>query len=216
MGVQGMQTTAVVKGVTAEDLKAIMGKLDVIFQRIREAWKDAAGLLSRLSGPQMDEVKRRFRGIVTADHLERLAMMGKGELAPHLALPEKIGLPASFLRRLPESTLEVLNNPNREAEVWRPDGKVFTRRIGQMSQMELAQVVGKRGEVLKADAQRRRYLSMARQPVENLKADALIFDGLTLGENGEAVMYWRHDEDDPGSKRYSGTVALKTLREILR
>jgi hypothetical protein len=196
-------------------MSEVFAKLEVIFARVRECWKDASGLLARLTGPQLQEVKHRFRGVITSDHLERLAMYGQGKLSPYLALPEKT-LPASLLKRLPQAILDALNNPDREVEVWRTDGKVFIKRLGQLSQMELEQVINQQGNILSADAQRKRFLALAKRSVDNPQADELVFDGLTMGAEGEAVLYWRHDEDQPGTKRYAGAVPIKTLRSILR
>ena len=202
--------------VEANETEAVLAKLEVIFQRIREAWKDAAPLLAKLSGPQMQEVKRRFKGIVSADHLDRLAMMGAGKLSPHIALPER-SLAASVLKRLPETTLAAINDPDREVELWAPDGKVTVRRMREMNQMNLEQIVDPNGEIRSADAQRRTVLAMAKRPVENPKADTLVFDGLTLNDGtGEALVYLRDAADDPGTKRYTAAIPLKTLRSILR
>ena len=212
-----MESMVAVEAVAEAELAAVMARLDIIFQRVREAWKDAAGLLARLSGPQLDEVKRRFRGVVTADHLERLAMMGGGKLAPHLALPEKT-ISAQLLKRLPESTLGALNDPAREVEVWRPDGRVFTRRMRELSQMELQQIVSEAGEIRTADQQRRSLLAIARaaKPAAD-NADELVFDGLKLADEGQAaLLFWRFASDAPETRRYSGKLPMKTLRGLLR
>lgn len=207
----------VVTTVEARGVEEVFAKLDVIFARVREAWKDAADLLARLTGPQMQEVKRRYKGIISADHLDRLAMLGAGKLSPHLALPERT-IPASLLKRLPDLTLAALNDPDREAEVWHRDGKVVLRRMGEMNQLELGQVVNdETGEIRTADQQRRAFLAMAKRPIENLKADSLVFEGLTLNDGtAEAFVYLRDPADEPGTKRYTVTIPVKTLRSLLR
>jgi len=209
-----MQNGVVVERASEAEMEKVMAKLDMVFARLRTVWVEASDLLARLTGPQMDQVKRRFRGIVRADHLDRLAMFGRREIGEHLAIPER-SVRASLLRRLPAATLAALNDPDREVEVWSADGHVFAKRLCTLCDYEFDQVVDEHGKIRSADAQRRRLLAANARPAA-ADGEHLIFEGLTIAENGLATLWWRSPEDEPGTKRYQGNIPQRSLREVLR
>lgn len=177
-------------------------RLKEILHDIRSRGSEAAAILSRMSHPQLQIVKQDFKGIWSADQIERLALFGRGIISDWLATRQKT-LPASVLKRLPEKALEVLNNPESEVEVLTDKG-VKIRQVHTMSSVELAQVVDPKKGILKAEEQFKRHLI---QPKKIDTTDIEDAESVKLSEDRKYLLV--------KSKLVTVRIPMKTLRKVV-
>jgi hypothetical protein len=75
-----------------------------------------------------------------------------------LALRQKT-IPASLLRRLPKETLATINDPENSVDFWTMHG-VVSKRVDHMSSFDWDQVLDNKGNILSADKQQKKCLTM--------------------------------------------------------
>lgn len=89
--------------VSNSEFEKIRKELKVLHQKFvisaQGFAKEVAQLLVKLSTPQLQIIKHDFRGVWSADHIDRLVLYGQGKIMEHLASNRKC-LPATTLRYL--------------------------------------------------------------------------------------------------------------------
>lgn len=171
-----------------------------------------ARLVGRMSAVQLREVKRRFR-MLRADHWERLALLGRGLIGEHLALPEA-GVPATDLKRASEKARADLADPSREVEVYHGSGRVLRKPLKDMTAMEMRQVWDRTKGLLTPLQQRRKLQAAFARPrgVPLMDAEDLTFESAQTTDDG-AVVWWRYESDPPGTQRFRGLLpGMKVLK----
>jgi hypothetical protein len=126
-------------------------------------------MFGRMSKPQLNEVKKLLKGFVSAEHIERLALCGRGELPEWIAYPAK-SLPAGTCRRLSRGVRKQLSDPDIPVEVFTTRG-VQHKRLGKLDAFQLAQVVDPERGIIDASAQSKRALMEKTKPEKPVDSD---------------------------------------------
>jgi hypothetical protein len=129
----------VTNAMTDDEFQEALKRIRDLAGAIRKNALELGVLMSRMSRPQITQVKEVLRGIIGRDHLDRIMLYGKGVIAEYFAVNPK-SLPASVFRKLPEQTLKRLNNPTQPIEVLTQSG-VKAKTPATMTAIELARAI---------------------------------------------------------------------------
>lgn len=127
------------EGVSGKEFRDMCERINSIIEHIREYYVELSDMLSVMSVPQIQQIKRNLRGILKSEHIDRLVLYGRGKLPLYLASAEK-SLPAPVCRRLSYQAIQDLKDAQREVPVYTKTG-VIPKRLDQMTPIELQQVV---------------------------------------------------------------------------
>lgn len=203
----------VTTGMTEVEFAQALESLDQMMSCIQDNLKKMAALFGRMSSVQLKKAKNRLKGFLARDHIERLSMFGRGQIAWHLAEPTKM-IPSYQLKLLSVSALKILNNPDASLQIASSTG-VKVKMVSQATSVELSQVLGPKG-ILKPEDQVKQLLGYcAKQKKLDAMAEAAdTYGGLQMLSDGLTVIIWGHSKDAEYSSKIR--VPLKELRRILR
>ena len=114
----------------------------------------SAHLLARMSRYHLSLVKKDCKGILSADHIDRLALYGQNKIPLHFA--QKVTtLRASLLRRLPAETKKLVSNPDSEISLWSEKG-VYSKRVKNLTKYDWGRVLDRNCNIQSPTAQQRK------------------------------------------------------------
>jgi hypothetical protein len=188
-------------------------------EEITKTWRcnlqEVAEIVCRLDALQMRRAKEILRPFLRAEHVERLALYGRQRLPWHLAEPER-SLPAAVARRLSESALREISNPEAPVEVYSEKGTRI-KRLSDLNPVELSQVVDPERGIRGPKEQKKYYIAQLADTEVPAKRSApvLVFDSaIPDREHGCVIIYGRDQGSDSKAER-GVSVPLKTLRALL-
>jgi hypothetical protein len=200
-----MANEIVVTPMSDDEFGSMRERLKALIAKIRENGAEAAKILSRMTHSQLKIIKQDFKGIWSADQIERLAMYGRGIISLDLASRQK-SLPASVLRRMPKTALAVLNDPESEVELLTVKG-VRIRQVKDLTTMEMTQVVDVNKGILKAEDQARRIITPSKPQKPVSDNDIEEPSSIKLSDDRRYVLVV--------TKCVTVQIPIKTLRRIV-
>ncbi len=199
-----------------QEFRESLKELRSIFERVLTGFIEAAGLLAPMSSLQIRAVKREFRGFVTADHIDRLALLGRELISEWLAQPSRV-VSASMLKR--REVRDALNDPEKLVDFYDPGShRVLPRRVGSLNGREVAQVLTRDGKI-RTPKQQQRWLQEALSAPKALPEpeETYVFEGArAAGDEGCVLIYGRFESDEANTRRCAVRVPLKTLRRLAK
>jgi hypothetical protein len=145
------------KEMSDAEFETSLPKIEAILLSLSERLKELAQLFSRMSRPQLREVKKRFGRMIGEDRIERLVMMGRGLLSEHLGLREKC-VSAGKLRVMPPEVLAQIGNPEFTHPVLVPGKGVIPKAVKNMSAFELNQILDPQQGKLRTATEQKKLL----------------------------------------------------------
>lgn len=156
------------KQLTDDEIPGALNEIRECVENLRKNCLRIAALLGRMSVPQINRAKEELKGILTADNIERLALCGRGKIAPHLALPDA-PFSASMLRRLRGSILRQINDPKCLVKIYSPAPKgVVSKPVLKLSRAEVCQCFDPETGFIEPHIQARRFTDSEGQPPAGL------------------------------------------------
>lgn len=168
-----------------EEFLLIVGQLDTVFARALEAFIEAAPLLSRLSREQVRDVKKRYRGSISSEHIERLIEYGHGRMPKYIASKER-WLAISTYRRMSQTVRDVLSDCDKVVPVYIAGGRFKEQRLVDLSVGEWKQVLDDSCGFRTLDQQRLYLISEMREAPVSVSRS--MFDHLLDKGNGQIAI----------------------------
>lgn len=114
-----------------------------IFEEIREGVRkglfQAAHIFKSFGPGELKQAKKRLKGIVSGETIDRLVLFADGKMQAHLAFMDR-GLPARHFLRLPDTAQKVLNDPEQNVEVLTESKGVRIKKVRELTGFELHQI----------------------------------------------------------------------------
>jgi len=203
-----------IEAKTERALDAYESELQEIAARWHHDLDRVAAIVARLDREQLRKAKRILKPFLSADHVERLALWGRGKVPEYLATPAK-SVPARQLRRLSRTARIAIESPETPVEVYRPSGTVI-KALGELNPVEFDQVVDTGYGIRTPQKQRKHCIAALPAPTTPPKpdCDVLTFHSIIPDrEHGTATVYGR---DENGERcRIGVTIPLSTLRKLI-
>lgn len=172
------------KYLEEKEFKDARARISQVAKDMRSGAKEIASWLAKMSRPQLRIIKRDLRAHFSADHVERLALWGKGVIAEHFGVPQKT-LPARVLRSLPAVALKNLNNPDHPVELMTMGGlKIIT--VGNMNAVELATAVDPVDGILPPEDQK--VVKPAVERKKQASSDIPVMEKARLAEDKKMIL----------------------------
>jgi hypothetical protein len=203
-----------------EQLEKLLARIEKLLIRGIETFATAAKDLAKMSPNDLKRCVARFKWMVPADFIYRLALYGRGRIDKHWAQPATL-LPASVLKREPLQELLRKHDPQTEVEVWVGRGRVVNKKLAELSRGEVSQVIDEnRGDFRTANEQSGYLLAEERATQRQRKTageEYLIGDTVVLNKKKKSVLIYAHREGAaPGTKEVGVLVPIDTLRRFLK
>jgi hypothetical protein len=199
--------------MTDVEFKEAVKKIWEFINKIRENRSELAKLFGAMSKPQLSTAKREFKGVLKADEIERLAMGGRGKIAPHLYLPERT-LPANLIKQLSKPVLDFLNNPSNTINLWTCHG-VKIKTVGQLNPFELNQITDKKKILDDPEDQYRKIYWAQKKKIEDLEKDADMLQRIVASRRPGYVLVIGRSQDGTIDEKSRILCPIKNLRELL-
>ncbi len=196
MGTNGITVEA--EGVDEVVFDQLLKDLESFLVRTIKEMKELAGRLAQCSHVQIERAKKVLKrvGGWQKDHIERLVLMGRGEMAEHLAAPEQ-SIRASTFKLLPATAKQALNDPKQIFEVYIGTGRVLRKTVPQMTALQIRALVDIKKGILTPRQQKNRQpparLKLQKPPKEdNIEALDRLYrkdadNVYVCGEHGASV-----------------------------
>lgn len=209
-----MGTTAMVKrsnndGITEAEFDRRIKKLEIIFANIASKLEEAGKLLASMSFAQIKRVKNIFREIMSAERIDRLILIGQGQMSEWFALNVPT-IKSKVFRALPRDTKEVLNNPTESITI-ALGKRITTKRVQDLSPAEIHHVIDPQRGLLDVHEQIAKYQKLPEQKINRRRLP--IFDGMRKVAGGMEI-HWRFQEEQPGSRTFTTFASDKDVKNI--
>ena len=203
-------------GVPESEFAAIMDRVTEMCHDIVMRCIEIAKDLGRLSRAQLAAAKKRLT-FLGHDRIDRLALCGRGIVPEWVALRERC-IQASVIRRS-EPIRRALQDPNRPVMVLTMR-QPLTKRLCELSYMELMQVLDEQKGILSLEDQKDRLMRMTgrlsrkdREKEEQIDKNMDLFDGMKV-VGGMVCFYARRNGDKPGTRTFAVGVPMDTIRGL--
>jgi hypothetical protein len=182
-----------------------MRKIEDAVMDINRRALEIAEFMARMSVEQVREAKRRLRGFISMERIDRLVLFGRGMIPEYLAREAKT-LPASVLRVMPRRVVDEISDPNRSVEVFTRRGVVL-RSLGELNPVEFDMVVDPHKGIRAPREQRSVMVESIAQPPKRkaVKGDFDTMEKIEYCEERKALLL---------TVRESGRRVLVPLRAI--
>lgn len=216
---KNLTSSAVIEneGMSESEFAACLPDLEKSFLNIRVELVNAAAMLGRMSAPQLREVKTRYSRLMSSDHIERLALMGREQMAKHLAVPEK-SIRASLFKILSKNDRAKLNDPDHVVQVMTRQ-RILTKPVKDLTPVEFSQVVCPRRGILSGEQQTERVMKSRGKKKNKVYAKAArhadVFDCLVPSETSGCVIIYGKPSDGSGSRTSAIEVSLDQLKKLI-
>lgn len=199
------EVVEVPEGVSQDQFNRDMEKLEKFFSRTKENLIKAAPILAKFSPKQMDEVKERFKSIITATMLDKIRAVGRGEIDTSLLiLCDDRTITIEKLRKMSPEARKLFGDPHKDVRVYNPsNGKTVIKEFGQLTSLERRNVVDVENERFRSPGKQKEWWDGQKKPTVQPKM--LVFDGCEV--EGELTMvHSRYRDDEPGTRRFTTPV----------
>lgn len=163
----------------------ILKQLEQVFSRAMAAFIDAAPILAKLSREQVRDVKRRYRGSISSEHIERLIEYGHGRLPKYLAMTER-WLAISIYRRMPQTVRDLLDDADKVVTVYIAGGRFKELRLADLNVLEWKQVLDDSSGFRTLDQQRLYLIDELRET--QVSTARSMFDRIEDKGNGQIAI----------------------------
>jgi|APFre7841882654_1041346.scaffolds.fasta_scaffold09136_5 hypothetical protein len=139
--------------ITDQD-RQILVQVEQILIGLRNKLIEAAPLLAQLSKPGLREAKKRFKGFIGAEHIDRLVAFSRGDFPEYLAIRCK-SMRLGYFLKLKKKSKEMLRNPNSEVILATPNGPI-TKLASTCNAVELLQAFDPRFDGIVPEPEQRK------------------------------------------------------------
>ena len=214
MATEAKQATPEAKGIPEEEFEQACDQIEKIIADARKKIiTEAAPILGRFNRRQLQIVKQRLRKMfgMKAEQVERLHMLGKGQIPAYLAEREKSVLP-SLWRSMPQEIKQRFEDPCGAVKVLTPTGKK-TLMARDLNAMQWNQILEPH-KGIRSLADQRRFMLPLNEETPHKNGEADVFESLQVSDNGYVIVYGK-PADGKGSRTSAIKIKLSQLRRLI-
>ena len=125
-------STQTAKGISDDEVRSLAKQIKDRTIALRDFVRDKAALIGAMSHVQLKLFKAALKGIMRAEHIDRLAEFGKGKLPAFIGLPEKSISPAIWRPMVKNGKISEIDDPDKKVALVTPTG-VKRKSLGEMN-----------------------------------------------------------------------------------
>ncbi|MBD3408406.1 MAG: hypothetical protein GF411_19945 [Candidatus Lokiarchaeota archaeon] len=205
-----------------DEFQQVLIELDAIIEDIVDKMLSMATYLGRMSKPQIKEVCQRYKGTISADHIKRIALFGRGMIKEYMARPEKY-IYATELQRYSDKARQDVADPERVVEVLTIHGRkseVSNKKLCELTPVQMINVVDPIYGIRTVKQQEKVFVSNIKKACKRQKRTpsdeeikSFLYASAEPSEDGKFIVIRGHEGDCVPVMKIE--IPASTIKDIL-